>query len=49
MHFYVDGNGRLHFLSDADLANGGESLLPDGCKEITVAEADAIIAASFPP
>lgn len=32
----------LHFLSDADISNGGESMLPSGCIQITDAEAERI-------
>lgn len=44
MQNYKDLKGGVHFLSDADIANGGEVLLPVGCVEITQAEAGAIAA-----
>lgn len=42
MNYYKDINNRLHALSDADISNGGERYLPQGCVQITLAEADAI-------
>lgn len=43
MPYYKDLSGKLHFLDSADF----EHLLPEGCVEITEAEADAI--ANPPP
>ncbi len=43
MPYYQDSNGGLHFLSDADIANGGLSLLPVGCSEITDAQATVLL------
>lgn len=40
---YKDTNGKIHFLSDADITNGGENLLPAGFTKITVAETVAIL------
>ena len=48
MH-YKDTQNRLHFLSDEDIANGGERMLPTGCIQITDAEATEIRAAQNPP
>lgn len=42
---YKDQTGRLHFLSDDDIARGGESYLPKDCVSIDDAEAEAIRAA----
>lgn len=43
---YKDSNNQLHFLDSAE----HEYLLPDGCVEITDAEAEAIrVAAIVPP
>ncbi|WAL80944.1 DUF4376 domain-containing protein [Pandoraea sp. XJJ-1] len=42
MPYFQDTSGRLHFLSEDDIANGGESFLPSGCTSITDAEAEAI-------
>lgn len=42
MPYFQDANGRLHFLSDDDIANGGELLLPAGCAPINDADAKAI-------
>ena len=39
---YKDKQGKLHSLSYADIANGGESLLPEGSEKISDAEAEAI-------
>lgn len=36
--FYKAPDNSLHFLSDEDIANGGEDLLPPGCVQITDAE-----------
>ena len=35
---YKDPQNKLHFLSEEDIANGGESLLPPGCVQISDAE-----------
>jgi phage major head subunit gpT-like protein len=43
MNYFQDPTGTLHALSDEDIANGGNSLLPAGCTELTDAEAQAII------
>lgn len=48
MPFFKTPANALHFLSDEDIANGGESLLPAGCAAITDAEADQIRAARQP-
>jgi hypothetical protein len=42
MPYYQDTSGGLHYLSVADLANGGFTLLPVGCVEITDAQAAAL-------
>lgn len=42
MGFYKDTNNALHSLSDTDIANGGEDLLPAGSVPISDEEADAI-------
>jgi hypothetical protein len=42
MQNYKDTNGGVHALSETDIANGGESLLPVGYVEITQAQADAL-------
>jgi hypothetical protein len=34
MPYFKDTAGGLHFLSDADIINGGKSLMPTGCVEI---------------
>ena len=36
--FYKAPDNSLHFLSDEDIANGGESMLPSGCVQISDAE-----------
>jgi phage major head subunit gpT-like protein len=43
MNYFKDTSGAVHALSDADIANGGELLLPPGCVAITDADAQAII------
>lgn len=35
MPYFQDPTGGLHFLSDQDIAAGGESYLPAGCVQIT--------------
>ena len=45
MPYYQDTNNQLHYLSDADIANGGVDLLPTGCVAITDTEATALQAA----
>lgn len=42
MHHFKAADDSLHCLSDEDIANGGMSLIPPGCVEITSAEADAL-------
>jgi len=42
MPYFQDAQGGLHYLSDTDLANGGDLLLPAGCALITDAQAEAI-------
>jgi hypothetical protein len=42
MPYFKDHQGDLHYLSDQDIANGGEMYLPSGCTPITDAQADAI-------
>ena len=50
MPIYKDSNNQLHELSDTDVANGGERLLPSDCVKITVEEAGALrLAAVVPP
>jgi hypothetical protein len=44
MQNYKDTNDGVHALSDTDIANGGLNYLPDGCIEITQAQADALTA-----
>jgi hypothetical protein len=39
MNYYKDTSGGLHALSDADIDNGGEFLLPSGCIRISDEEA----------
>jgi hypothetical protein len=39
MPYFQDTSGGLHYLSDADITNGGEGLLPEGCVEITDSQA----------
>lgn len=43
--YYKAPDNSLHFLSDVDIENGGESLLPAGCIQITDAEAETITTA----
>lgn len=40
---YKDPLGKLHFLTDTDIASGGEKLLPTGSVKITTSEAAAIL------
>lgn len=40
---YKDLQNKLHFLSDEDIANGGEKFLPIGCIPITDQEAAEIL------
>jgi hypothetical protein len=42
MPHFKSEDGLLYFLSEEDIANGGKSLLPDGCTLITDQEADGI-------
>ena len=42
MPYYKDNAGRLHFLSDQDIARGGEAYLPKDCTPIDDAEVGAI-------
>jgi hypothetical protein len=46
MKNYKDNAGTLHFLTDEDILNGGENLLPPECldpvNQITQEEADVI-------
>lgn len=42
MPHFKDTLNRLYFLSEEDIANGGEDLLPSGCVQITDAEAEAL-------
>lgn len=42
MAYFQDPQGGLHYLSVADIANDGESLLPVGCVAITDAQAGAL-------
>jgi hypothetical protein len=42
MAFFQDTQGGLHYLSDTDIANGGEAFLPAGSVSITDAQAAAI-------
>jgi hypothetical protein len=48
MPYYEDTSGGLHFLSTADVANGGLALLPTGCTEITDAQAATLQAPPAP-
>jgi hypothetical protein len=43
--YYQDKTENLHFLSDEDIARGGEKLLPQNCVQITDEQAAAIQAA----
>jgi len=47
MNHFKDTNNSLYALSDADIANGGISLLPPGCVQISDAEAEAVRSASI--
>ena len=47
MPHFQDTTGKLHFLSEDDLENGGLALLPAGCKQIDDPEAVPDTAASF--
>lgn len=49
MQYFKAPDNSLHALSNEDIANGGKSLLPIGCMEITEVEAETIRAASAPP
>lgn len=42
MPYYKDLSDKLHFLSEADIANGGANYLPEGTVEITDEEAELI-------
>lgn len=42
MPYFQEANGELHYLSAQDVENGGESLLPTGCNQITDSQAAAI-------
>lgn len=42
MPYYKDQLECLHFLSDTDVFNGGELLLPSGCVQITEENAYAL-------
>ena len=42
MPYYQDIDNQLHFLSDADIVDGGLRLLPTGCTAITDADAETI-------
>ena len=44
MKTFKSAGGVLHQLSDLDIANGGESLLPAGAVEVTAAEASLLLA-----
>ncbi len=46
---YKAPDNSLHFLSDEDIANGGEALLPAGSVQISDAEAEAIRAVQNAP
>lgn len=43
MNYFLDTNNGIHALSDEDILNGGKSLLPQGCVEITQTQAQAIL------
>lgn len=49
MPHFKDSLNRLYFLSDEDIANGGEALLPIGCVQITDEQADALRSADESP
>jgi hypothetical protein len=40
--YYKDLQNKIHFLSDEDIAKGGEKFLPESCIQITDQEAAAI-------
>lgn len=42
MPFFQDQKGEVHFLSDADVTNGGAELLPEGSLPITDEQAAAL-------
>jgi hypothetical protein len=42
MPYFQDATGELHYLSDEDVANGGQRLLPPDCNPITDSQAAAI-------
>ena len=46
MPYFKDPENTLHFLSEEDISNGGETLLPIGCMQITAAQADALRSAA---
>ena len=46
---YKDTENKVHFLSDEDIHNGGESLLPIGCIAITDEEAAILSAPAVDP
>jgi len=46
--YYKDTQNKLHFLSDEDIAAGGEKLLPVGSVAITDQQAETIQAANAP-
>lgn len=48
MPHFKDSLDRLYFLSDEDIANGGEDLLPSGCVRITDEQAEALRASTAP-
>ena len=48
MPYFKAPDNSIHFLSDEDIANGGEKLLPAGCVQITDAEVTALLAAKQP-
>lgn len=47
MPHFQDTTGKLHFLSEDDVANGGLALLPAGCKQIDDPEAVPDTAGTF--
>jgi len=47
--YFKDTNNALHSLSDEDIANGGEALLPQGCVPISDADAQQIISIDSAP
>lgn len=48
MPYFQDKLGALYFLDDADIANGGEGLLPHDCKQISDAKAQKVVVANKP-